>query len=784
VNSAFSRLLWVSLAATLGMALTAQGRALDGGVDPANLGKGEWLWQLSNCTNKMNNQVPSVVDIPTMMDFLKGKGLQFIIVKAGTGSTNFPSASNKQFNTNLVNAAHAVGIKIFGYTRSYGSDIVGESALADYVYGCGADGFVLDAEAEWESSKPWILTNGPTLAWNLCGMIKTNWPNKFLAHAPFPIISGHNSFPYKEFGYWCDSAMPQVYWHYWGKTATAGVDWMDSEWRPFQNGLSGMWTNAIKPLAPIGDSDRSTQEPASIAEFFSYLKSDPNCVTATGYKGCSFWDAEEHYASTWDAIGAGSIGDMAPWISAQPKSQALVVGQTATFFVTASGTPAPLYQWRFNGASIPGATQSSYSRTNIQLADAGSYSVSLTNLLGGVVSSNAIVTVTTNFVFTLTATAGAGGTVSKGPNQSSYASNAVVLLTANANPGSVFAGWAGDASGNSNPLAVLMTTNKSISATFSSTNAGSEIMIVESRAGGSNYVSYADVLFSTSTLKSSAPGCSPQTLGSRYAATNTCSVTLTPTLSRAGGTYVLEVTHGSASSISSTIMVDASVQGGAFTNSDGTVASHIWTSAIQQANPNVWKTVGTIVLDAAVTQPTLRFSSTNTDLSASSRFYSDAYRLTFQPAAPVIGTQPLSSAVTLGSTATFFVSAAGTAPLAYQWQKDGTNLPGATASSCAVGNAGLADTGIFNVIVANYAGSAVSSNATLTVLAPGSLTVLSWGSNGLQLKATGTDGSRYAVQYSTNLAQWTPNRTNLAPFTFTEPISPGTPGFYRAVLLP
>ena len=707
-------------------ALPVSARILDGGIDPANLGKGEWLWQLSKCTDKMKGQVPSVTNVPTMMDFLKGKGIQFIIVKAGTGSSNFPSASNKQFDTNLVNAAHAAGIKIFGYTRSYGIDIAGESALADYVYNCGADGFVLDAEAEWESSNPWIGTNGPALAMQLCGMIKTNWPNKFLAHSPLPIISGHSSFPYKEFGYWCDSVMPQVYWHYWKKTATEGVDWMDSEWRPFQDGLTGIWTNAIKPLAPVGDSDRPTQDAPGIAEFYSYLKTDSNCVTVTGYKGCSFWDAEEHYASIWDAIGAGSIGDMAPSISAQPQSQALVVGQTATFFVSASGTPDPLYQWQFNGTNIVGATNSSYSLTNIQLIDAGSYSVGLTNMLGGVVSSNAILTVTTNAFFTLTATAGAGGTVSKGPNQSSYASNAVVLLTANANPGSAFTGWAGDASGSSNPLSVVMTTNKNISATFFSTNSGREIMIVESRSGGSNYTFYADVLFANSTLKSSAPGCTPL-LGSRYASTNTCSITLTPVLPHAGGTYLLEVTLGAASSVSKTIMVNVSVQGGVFTNSDGIAVSNVWTSAFQPATSNVWKTVGTMVLNTTETRPTLRFSSTNTDLASGSRFYSDAYRLTFLPTAPVIGAQPVSRTVTLGGEATFFISAEGTAPLAYQWQKDGVNLPGVTTSNYTVSSTGLADAGIYNVIVANYAGSTVSSNATLTVLGMGrhSLQILS-----------------------------------------------------------
>ncbi len=766
-----------------------QAGVLDGGVDPANLGKGEWLWQLSNCTNKMKNQVPSVVNIPTMMNFLKGKGIQFIIVKAGSGSTNFPSASNRQFNTNLVNAAHAVGIKIFGYTRSWGKDIAGESAIADYVFNCGADGFVLDAEAEWESSNAWIGANGPTLAWQLCGMIKTNWPNKFLGHAPFPIISGHSSFPYKEFGYWCDAVMPQVYWHYWGKTATAGVAWMDSEWRPFQNGLTGMWTNAIKPLAPIGDSDQPTQDAPGIAEFYSYLKSDPNCVTATGYKGCSFWDAEEHLAAIWDAIGAGSIGDGAPVITTQPQNQARVVSQTATFSVVASGTPLPLYQWRFNGTNISGATNASYLRTNVQLSDAGSYSVSLTNTLGGIVSSNAIMTVTTNFVFTLNATAGAGGTVSRSPDQANYDSNSVVLLTANANPGSIFLGWTGDASGSGNPLSVTMTTNKNITATFFSTNAVSEVVIIESRVGGSNYAFYADSAFSDSTLKSSAPGCGPQSLGSRYAAANNATITLTPTLLHPGAPYLLEVTHGSASSISKTIMVKAAVTGGVYNGANNTTSSNLWTSAFQFATANVWQAVGVVVLDPGVSQPTLRFSTTNTDLSGTSRFYSDGYRLTFQPAAPVIGTQPTNQTVDVGDAATFFVNAGGTAPLVYQWQRSGTNLSGATTSSLIISNAAVVDAGTYNVIIANYGGSAVSSNAVLSVMDPRppllSLTSVAPVPH-LEIRG-GNSASNYLLEATGDFESWAPltnlNGTN-GVYQFADPETNWLHRFYRLRPLP
>ncbi|HEY6387534.1 MAG TPA: choice-of-anchor D domain-containing protein, partial [Candidatus Acidoferrum sp.] len=49
--------------------------------------------------------------------------------------------------------------------------------------------------------------------------------------------------------------------------------------------------------------------------------------------------------------------------------------------------------------------------------------------------------------------------------------------------------------------------------------------------------------------------------------------------------------------------------------------------------------------------------------------------------APTITTQPVNQTVTAGQTATFTVVAGGTAPLSYQWQKNGVNVAGATASS-------------------------------------------------------------------------------------------------------
>ena len=84
--------------------------------------------------------------------------------------------------------------------------------------------------------------------------------------------------------------------------------------------------------------------------------------------------------------------------------------------------------------------------------------------------------------------------------------------------------------------------------------------------------------------------------------------------------------------------------------------------------------------------------------------------------APTFTTQPANQTVTLGQTATFSVSAAGTAPLCYQWQKNSANISGATSASYTTPATASGDNGAkFDVIVSNPVGSQTSAMATLTV---------------------------------------------------------------------
>lgn len=82
---------------------------------------------------------------------------------------------------------------------------------------------------------------------------------------------------------------------------------------------------------------------------------------------------------------------------------------------------------------------------------------------------------------------------------------------------------------------------------------------------------------------------------------------------------------------------------------------------------------------------------------------------------PTISAQPVSQAASVGGAVTFTVGASGTG-LSYQWQRNGANIAGATASSYTLSPVAQSDnTAVFRVIVSNSAGSVISNGATLTV---------------------------------------------------------------------
>jgi len=86
-----------------------------------------------------------------------------------------------------------------------------------------------------------------------------------------------------------------------------------------------------------------------------------------------------------------------PTITQQPSRVSAIAGGYASFSVIVSGSQPLSYLWRRNGSSIVGATNFAYSTKNVQPSDSGSlFSCLVSNAFGTTLSSNALLTVTTN----------------------------------------------------------------------------------------------------------------------------------------------------------------------------------------------------------------------------------------------------------------------------------------------------------------------------------------------------------------------------------------------------
>jgi hypothetical protein len=100
------------------------------------------------------------------------------------------------------------------------------------------------------------------------------------------------------------------------------------------------------------------------------------------------------------ALGSVNAAFAQPVITNQPVSQTNVVGSTVTLCVEAMGTPPFFYQWRRGAGNLPGETNACLVFTNLQTANAGNYTVVVTNSEGSVTSATAFVRVVVRPVIT------------------------------------------------------------------------------------------------------------------------------------------------------------------------------------------------------------------------------------------------------------------------------------------------------------------------------------------------------------------------------------------------
>ncbi len=121
---------------------------------------------------------------------------------------------------------------------------------------------------------------------------------------------------------------------------------------------------------------------------FVFITNVNNLWIAGGY------DAALYTAASTGGSGGGGTTTPAPVVTTQPAAQSATVGGSVTFSAAASGT-GNTYQWRFNTTAISGATNATYTIPSVTAANAGAYSVIITNAGGSVTSNAATLTVST-----------------------------------------------------------------------------------------------------------------------------------------------------------------------------------------------------------------------------------------------------------------------------------------------------------------------------------------------------------------------------------------------------
>jgi alpha-tubulin suppressor-like RCC1 family protein len=121
----------------------------------------------------------------------------------------------------------------------------------------------------------------------------------------------------------------------------------------------------------------------SVPQFLA-RKSDGTVVTWGATNAYGLWAIPAGLTNAV-AVGCGraqslvALGDGSLQITVQPRDRKVTLGGSTLFSVTAAGSPAPQFQWQFNGTNLPGATNFWLSLTNLQSINAGGYSVVVGN---------------------------------------------------------------------------------------------------------------------------------------------------------------------------------------------------------------------------------------------------------------------------------------------------------------------------------------------------------------------------------------------------------------------
>jgi subtilase family serine protease len=387
-----------------------------------------------------------------------------------------------------------------------------------------------------------------------------------------------------------------------------------------------------------------------------------------------------------------------PSILAEPVSQTNYVSMTASFSVTASGTPPLYYQWSYNSTNIAGATNATLTLTNVQLTQSGNYTVTITNAYGFTNSAIAVLTV----VLPLPCAPVTAGMVSwwqgeGSANDSIGTNNGTLMGNVGFVPGEVgqafsFAGSSGYVSVPNSPLLSSFTTNITIElwlkANQLTVNSDWQWLVTK---GNSSWRLMATTFANTVTF--SATGLSPK--ADLYGNRN---------INDGQWHHVAGVYDGAEMYIYVDGTLDVSQP------ATGTIAQNSYPVCLGQNAEAINSSFNGLVDEVSLYNRALTAAEIQTI------YITGSGGKCFTPNPPLILAEPVSQTNYVSMTASFSVTVGGTPPFYYQWSCNSTNIVGATNATLTLTNVQLTQSGNYRVTITNAYGFTNSAVAVLTVV--------------------------------------------------------------------
>ncbi|MEY2879672.1 MAG: hypothetical protein RLZZ15_2052 [Verrucomicrobiota bacterium] len=155
-------------------------------------------------------------------------------------------------------------------------------------------------------------------------------------------------------------------------------------------------TNSLPPgVTPVGGAFSGGQfvvNPSAGTLTFSGTPTAAGTYTFTA-RGYQFTNRTGPVTTGTASITVAAAPNSAPAITRQPAAQSLSAGGTITLTVAYTGVPAPTFQWFRNSTALPGANSPTLTIDRATAADAGAYTVTITNAVGTVTSAAAQINV-------------------------------------------------------------------------------------------------------------------------------------------------------------------------------------------------------------------------------------------------------------------------------------------------------------------------------------------------------------------------------------------------------